>query len=332
MTLLEAFENGHYSKVINEWEKGKYQIKSDPHEAYIAAASLFRMNNEEAYAICNELEGIHSENTNFLSMYAAIARRMGLHMRAEQLFRKALSINPSANDVRNNYSNLLIDQKKYQEAKIILKDLININPEYEDAKINYERVLQLEESEKLKLKQEGGEKSNFVDPIDEAFKLEELRQCGSKVGSATAALAALTENAGNDDIDRADFELLGLAEKQISEKQYRGACDLLEKVRIRRGLNGTTYKLASDAFIGIENFREAEIMGLVAYINGEKTIANCINLASLSAMRKDQLMAKFWLIEAGKIDKSDSNYVRCKEMLFPGERARDQDSPFKISG
>ena len=74
MSLLEAVRSGNYSKVINEWEKGQYQVKADPDEAYIAAASLFRIgNNEEACSICNELEGIHSNNPHFLS-YAAIEK------------------------------------------------------------------------------------------------------------------------------------------------------------------------------------------------------------------------------------------------------------------
>ena len=334
MALLEAFQEGNYSKVINEWQRGQYQVKADPDEAYIAAASLFRIgNNDEAYSICHELEGIHGNNPNFLSMYAAIARRMGLQERAEQLFKKALEIEPSAKDVRNNYSNLLIDQKKYQAAKEILLDLLKDDPNYQDAKLNYERAIELEEIENIKLRDETRKKDDiFMDPIDEAFELQEVLQCGSKVGSATAALNELVDNTGSSKLEEADYELVKLAEEQIKERQYRGACDLLEKAKKRQGLNCVTYKLASDAYIGIENYKEAEIMALIAYINGEKTIANCVNLASLSAMRKDQLMARFWLMEAGKIDKSDVNYIKCKEMLFPNERARDSDQPFKISG
>ena len=103
-------------------------------------------------------------------------------------------------------------------------------------------------------------------------------------------------------------------------------------MRRRRGINSTSYKLASDAYIGIENFKEAEIMALNAFINGEKTVANCVNLASLAAMRKDQLMARFWLLEATRIDKSVENINKCKELLFPQNKARGMDKPFEISG
>ena len=141
----------------------------------------------------------------------------------------------------------------------------------------------------------------------------------------------LDENTDHGILEKADHELIMLATKQIGEKQYRGACEILEKVRRRRGINSTSYKLASDAYIGIENFKEAEIMALTAFINGEKTVANCVNLASLAAMRKDQLMARFWL-PATRIDKSDENINKCKELLFPQNKARGMDKPFEISG
>ena len=38
-------------------------------------------------------------------------------------------------------------------------------------------------------------------------------------------------------------------------------------------------------------------------------------------MRKDQLMARFWLLEATRIDKSDENINKCKELLFPQNKA-----------
>ena len=47
----------------------------------------------------------------------------------------------------------------------------------------------------------------------------------------------------------------------------------IRKIERRRGINSTSYKLASDAYAGVENFKEAEIMALNAFINGEKTVA-----------------------------------------------------------
>ena len=61
-----------------------------------------------------------------------------------------------------------------------------------------------------------------------------------------------------------------------------------------------------------------------------KSISVYVNLASFAAMRKDQLMAKHWLIEAQKLDLNNENVKKCRELLFPGNTSREEDSPFKI--
>ena len=52
--------------------------------------------------------------------------------------------------------------------------------------------------------------------------------------------------------------------------------------------------------MGINRFKDAEIFALMAVQNNEKTISVFVNLASFAAMRKDQIMAKHWLMEAEK--------------------------------
>ena len=104
--------------------------------------------------------------------------------------------------------------------------------------------------------------------------------------------------------------------------------DLLSNLRRRVGVYSAIYKTASDALIGLEKFKEAEINALIAHINGEKTIANLINLASLAAMRKDQLMAEKWISIAEEIDKNNELVVQCKSLLFPNGAPRDSDAPF----
>ena len=130
------------------------------------------------------------------------------------------------------------------------------------------------------------------------------------------------------ELEQADLELLQLAEKQIKTKQYHGALDILDKIRKRQKSNSTLYKVASDSLIGLERFGKAEILALCAYINGDKSIANFLNLASLSAMRKDQLMASHWLNEAKKIDENNKHFLQSKELLFPQGSAREDDMPF----
>ena len=42
-------------------------------------------------------------------------------------------------------------------------------------------------------------------------------------------------------------------------------------------------------------------------------------------MRKDQFMAKHWIMEAEKIDNSNDNVIQCKELLFPANKSREED-------
>ena len=141
MDLLREFETGNYSKIVNTWTDSDNQLASDPEAAYIVAAAHFRLGNYETAAeFCEGLQGSFSNNVNFLAMYAAILRRLTLFSKAEEMFLKALKIDSEAKDVRNNYSNLLIDQKRFDDAREVLKKLTNEFPDYVDAKVNLTRL------------------------------------------------------------------------------------------------------------------------------------------------------------------------------------------------
>jgi tetratricopeptide (TPR) repeat protein len=329
MDLLKTFEEGNYSEIVKKWREDQNELHSDPEKAYIVAAANFRLGNYEAACeLCEGLEGSFSNNVNFLAMYAAILRRLMLVDRAEGVFNKALSIRPDAPDVLNNYSNLLIDQERYEEAERILKELVKKNPNYLDAVGNLERLELLRDDSKKPLQIKNDDEEIFGDPLDEAFEVSEVVKCGSKVGSFTAAVENILPEPKKEDLETADLELLKLAEAQIKTKQYNGALDILSKVRQRKGANNILYKVASDATIGLQHFEKSEILALNAYVNGERSIANFVNLASLSAMRKDQIMARHWLIEAKRIDPKNDMYLQAQELLFPDGKARDVDAPF----
>ena len=75
MQLLEIFEKGNYSEVIDFWDKKQLQASQDPEAAYITAAAHFRLGNmQKACEICELIEGPFLQNASFLSMYAAILR------------------------------------------------------------------------------------------------------------------------------------------------------------------------------------------------------------------------------------------------------------------
>ena len=137
MVFLSNFQAGKYSQVIDQWDSNQFQISTDPESGFIIAAAYFRLGDlEKALELCEALEGPFSTNSSFLSMYAAILRRLNLLARADEVFQKALEISPESKEVQNNYSNLLIDQGRYEEAIKLLRGILKTNSEYKDAIIN----------------------------------------------------------------------------------------------------------------------------------------------------------------------------------------------------
>ena len=236
--------------------------------------------------------------------------------------------------MKNNYSNLLIDQGRLDEAINILSKILKFAPDYSDAIQNLERAeglkAQLGLVNSKKSIESVDDSDIFGDPLDRAFEVEEVVKCGAKLESISASVRDILSNPEKPNVEQAELELLKLAIDQINNKQYRGSLELLQKLRSRVGLYSAMYKSASDAFIGLEKFKDAEIHALNAFINGEVTIANLVNLASLSAMRKDQLMAQKWLVKAEELDKNNDLVVQCKELLFPSDKSRESDRPFEL--
>ena len=116
-------------------------------------------------------------------MYAAILRRSNLLARAQEVFLRALEISPDSKEISNNYSNLLIDQEKYDEAIEILTKILKNNPEYSDAKLNLAKAeeikeKQLESQEEIK---KSTDDDTFGDPLHQAFNAEEVNRLGGKL-------------------------------------------------------------------------------------------------------------------------------------------------------
>ena len=129
----------------------------------------------------------------------------------------------------------------------------------------------------------------------------------------TAALDSILPEPVEQDFEDADLEMLKIANNQIKTKQYNGAFELLSKIRKRN--HSTLYKASSEAMIGLKSLTRLNC-AINAYINGDKSISNLLNLASLPALRKDQLMARHWLIEAKTlIQKMSSIYKQLPSSL-----------------
>ena len=103
---------------------------------------------KQSELLLRDLESAFSSDPDFLSLYAATSRRLGDMTKAEMLFSKALELSPNSPNVLNNYANLLIDLKRFDEAEKILVTLISQHPDYKDARVNKNRLDQLRENYK----------------------------------------------------------------------------------------------------------------------------------------------------------------------------------------
>ena len=110
-------------------------------------------------------------------MYAATFRRVGHLDKESDLFKRELKISPDSKEINNNYANLLVDQRKYDEALAILDSLLRKYPDYTDALNNKNRLVHLREQY---IAANEGTKSdqlssiNLGDPLLLAFDSDEV--------------------------------------------------------------------------------------------------------------------------------------------------------------
>ena len=247
VALRENFEQGKYGEIVSLCADNEDFVITDPSIIYILAAAQLRLgNNRAAQELCERLEGPYKENEGFLSMYAAVLRRQGLFKRSEEIFKQALAISNSL-ETRNNYSNLLIDKGEYENAKGMLSAIVKTDPSYTDAVENYERVKGLIESN-LQTKESyqsenNGLKLDYNDPIEAAFAVGEVIQCGAEIGNVTSeALNIIDIESDGTELEQAELESLQLADELIQKNQNNAALEICNKIRKKRGANYRIYR------------------------------------------------------------------------------------------
>ena len=219
---------------MRNWDKLQFQASQDPDSAFIVAAAYFRLGDmQKACEICELIEGPLSSNASFLSMYAAVLRRLTLLTRAEDVFKQALSIEPESKEIKNNYSNLLIDQKKYDQAIKILNDILASFPEYEDAIFNLERCKSLIND--LNIKRSANAQDNSIQKslVIHYRKPLTLQKSvvGGKIGNITASVHELLKTDKAENFEEAQLDMIKLITEMIKEKQYSEAIDMLGSLR-----------------------------------------------------------------------------------------------------
>lgn len=329
--LLGLFQAGRYHDVVAQAQAAGVAPQTHPLAANVLAAALFQLGEfGRAATLLEALEAALGQQRDYLSLYGATCRRLGLLQRAEQLLAKALELDPGALDVRNNYANLLIDLGRLAEAQTILDQLLREKPDYQDARANLNRLQfrQQPSPPQPTAPQPSAAAATAAaptptalpwtpaDPLMLAFAEEEVAQAGAippaQPGSAAAALASTLPQP---DAQAVAADKLKLATQAVAEGNGGFALQLCSQALAGLGANGSVYVNASDAYIRSQRFREAEICLLHAMVIGGATINHYINLVSLTSLRGDLVLANHYLDQAAGLDPSHPNLAQLQANL-----------------
>ncbi len=329
--LLPLFQAGRYHDVVAQAQAAGVAPQTHPLAANVLAAALFQLGEfGRAATLLEALEAALGQQRDYLSLYGATCRRLGLLQRAEQLLAKALELDPGALDVRNNYANLLIDLGRLAEAQTILDQLLREKPDYQDARANLNRLQfrQQPSPPQPTAPQPTAAAATAAaptptalpwtpaDPLMLAFAEEEVAQAGAippaQPGSAAAALASTLPQP---DAQAVAADKLKLATQAVAEGNGGFALQLCSQALAGLGANGSVYVNASDAYIRSQRFREAEICLLHAMVIGGATINHYINLVSLTSLRGDLVLANHYLDQAAGLDPSHPNLAQLQANL-----------------
>lgn len=295
----ELFQQGQYSKVIDNLNASDLDPSLNPSVSLILAASYFYTQDFTASLIwCESAFESESSNPNFLSLYAAALRRNGDFTKSEEIFKFALDQFSGDRNILNNYSNLLVDTGRYNEAIAILKELVAAHPDYQDAVNNLKRLESLNAQE---LETNGVQiASTFQsNPLLAAFdEIEVLhsknQESKSRLKGNNKITDSITDSLPQPPFSQTIQELLSLARRLSSEKPDL-SIKLLNSVIVERGLIPESYSIAGSAYISLKLFQDAELSYLTSLSLGCKSSEHYVNLANLACLRGDKTLSKYWL-------------------------------------
>ncbi len=342
--ILDCFSKGNYQQGIDIANSNSITPANDPYTSNIVAACLFRLGRfVESYSLLENLESSLYENFDYLSLYGVTARRLGYLDKSEDLFTRALKLDSQNPALLNNYANLLIDLGKHDKARSILSKLVEEYPQYQDAKINFDRLNVIIENNHHQepfnsrspsdaLKDDDTSNSNdllSLDPLSMAFAEEEVRLHGrmKSDSSDSGSSKSVSDNLPSIDQKTIAVEKLRLAEKAISENNSDFALQLCSEALSVAGPLAAIYDCAGDAYIQKKMYSDAELMYLQVATIENPTLKQYVNLASLSIIRKDFLLAQTYIDRVASLSPSDPHIQSLNDQLAKA-KTNSQGNPF----
>ena len=341
--LMQLFQAGRHREVLQAAQHQDVLAQTQPLLAQVVAASLFRLGEfGQALTLLEQLEATLGEDVNFLILLASTCRRLGLLDRSGRAFERALAIQPESPALRNNYANLLIDLNRYGEAEAILEALLAANPDYEDARANLNRLHfkqtpPADPSNKQRLSSTVGSAEDPaawkpLDPLMLAFSEEEVALAG---GAAINAQPATTPSQLAGDLPEPQQAAMAAEQLQLAQQALRDgnptfSLQLCSHALSVLGPTQAVYVNASDAYIRLQRFHEAEICLLNALSFGDATFNQYINLVSLTLLRGDLNLANHYLEAAAAIDPENPTLAKVNSQLVQ-KRSQAQNKPYQFA-
>ena len=317
--LNQLFASGRYSDILRISQDNSVTPGTSPEAAKVVAAAYFCTGeHSNAFNLLVELESTFGHAADFLSLFAATCRRVGELKKAEELFQRALKISPDSPEIRNNYSNLLIDLNRYDEASNILDSVLKEHPSYSDALKNKNRlVAAISNAQKSQSTSSMDQPFNLGDPLMLSFADDEISYSNKRyfpkrtLGTPAINFPSITDSS----LNAAITERFKLAEQAISSGNPDTALQLCSSILNESSQDPRVFDLLSDAYLNLNQVLLAEVCLLHAVAIGGPSMKRYLNLTSFSMIKKNFLLAEFYLTQAASIDPSSEQLVRIREML-----------------
>ncbi len=321
--LYNLFNTSQYNKAIILAEQSYSSLYTDPSVAKVVAACYFKIGDfAKSLELQDEIASYYKDDADFLSLYAATCRRMGLLEKSRSLFVSALSFNESSIHIKNNYANLLIDLSEFDKAQVLLDGILSVVPDFEDAIQNLNRL------KHLKSVQFNSNKSSLVGTADEcklgdplllAFGDEEVKRSSKRYQLSPLAKHDLPVPSQQN----SSYDQIKLAQKMCDDGEFDFALKLCSRALSISGPQGFIYDTASDIYLHLKKFMQAEACLLHALAIDGPSSKRYLNLVSLSSMKGDNKSAYVYLEKAASIDPSHPQLSKISESLESPSQASE---------
>ena len=262
----------------------------------------------------------------FFATWGAAARRNGDLDSSKDIFEEAIELFPDDSVLANNFANLLIDTNNFAEARTILQKALEGNPaNSSDITVNLSRLDRLEEakspisSHEVSLHGTTCSLPIAIDPLLYAFTKQEVDHHESKQVKESSS----KPNFSSQEIQ----ERLKLA-RALSQTDPVASLKDIQSIYLITGCNYSLYTIASDAYIALKMFKEAEICALTSLALGANDPSLFINLSNFAHMRNEYRLANAYIDLAIKAGADKSVVKTVKERQGNPDLALDRIAPF----